>query len=244
MPARVTLRLSALTSLLCAGSRHAWFVENEVIGLADLVGPGAVVFDVGAEYGLYTWSLARLVGPTGAVHAVEPQPELARHLRRTGAALGARTVTLHEFALSAHSGEGHLSRPSRRYWPVHGRTFLSDDTTGLSSNDEFHHHTSIDVGVETLDDLVNRLGVTRLDFVKADVEGGEARLLAGAKATLERFHPTLLLELEDRHLARFDTSVAQVVDVLADLGYRPSHWEGGSWHPGIVGRDVLFRRPI
>ena len=70
MPARVPLRLSALASLLSVGSRHAWFVENEVSGLAELVGPGSVVFDVGAEYGLYTWSLAALVGPAGAVHAV------------------------------------------------------------------------------------------------------------------------------------------------------------------------------
>ncbi len=244
MPARLPLRLTALAALLGTAARHAWFVESEVSGLAELVGPGSVVFDVGAEYGLYTWPLAALVGPTGAVHAVEPQPELARHLRRTGAALGVHTVTLHELALSAQPGEGYLSQPSRGRRPVHGRTFLANDTTGLGSNDEFDRHRNIDVDVETLDELVDRLGVTRLDFLKADVEGGEERLLAGAKATLERFRPTLLLELEDRHLARFETSVAEVVDVLADLGYRPSHWEGRSWRPGIVGRNVLFRRPL
>ncbi len=243
MPARVPLRLSALAALLRAGSRHAWFVENEVAGLGALVPRGAVAFDVGAEFGLYTWTLARLVGPSGAVHAVEPQPGLAAQIRRIRAALGARNVTLHECALSEHAGSGHLSQPSRNHMPVHGRTFLADGTTGLGSNAEFHQHKSIDVGVDTLDDLVGRLGLTRLDFVKADVEGAEGRLLAGGSVTLERFHPTLLLELEDRHLQRFETSVGEVVDRLADLGYRPSHWEGRSWRPGIVGRNVLFRRP-
>ncbi len=83
----------------------------------------------------------------------------------------------------------------------------------------------------------------RLDFVKADVEGAEARLLTGAQKTLARLRPSLLLELEDRHLERFDTSAAEIVDGLAEYGYTPSHWDGEAWLPGIVHRTVLFRRP-
>jgi FkbM family methyltransferase len=238
------MRLSAAADLLRTGSRHAWFVEDEVSGLDELVGPGAVTFDVGAEYGLYTWSLARLVGPSGAVHAVEPQPELARHLGAWRRVLGADNVTVHHVALGARAGQGHLSQPSRRGVPVHGRTFLSDGTTGLGSNAEFHHHRTIGVGVDTLDALVEQLGLTRLDLIKADVEGAEGRLLDGGRDTLSRFRPTLLLELEDRHLSRFGSSVGEIVDELADFGYHPSHWEGRSWRPGIVGRNVLFRRPV
>ncbi|HEY0119202.1 MAG TPA: FkbM family methyltransferase [Cellulomonas sp.] len=244
MPLRSSRRLSALASALRGAARRAPFVEDEVLGLEGLVEPGAVCLDVGAEFGLYTWSLADLVGPSGAVHAVEPQPDLGRLLRFGRWLVGARNVTIHHLALGDQPGQGHLSQPSRGVVRVHGRTFLADGTNGLGSNAEFSRHRSIDVRVDTLDALVERLGLTRLDLVKADVEGAEGRLLASADQTLRRFRPHLLLELEDRHLDRFDTSVDEVVKRLADLGYEPSHWERDDWRPGIVGRNVLFRSPV
>jgi len=237
-------RLSALATTLRFGARRAPFVEDEVLGLGELVGPGAVCVDVGAEYGLYTWSLADLVGASGAIHAVEPQPDLGRLLGFGRWLVGAHNVAIHRVALGDEPGDGHLSQPSRGVLRVHGRTFLADGTLGLGSNAEFHRHRSIDVQVETLDSLVERLGLRRLDLVKADVEGAEARLLAGGSQTLDRFRPHLLLELEDRHLERFDTSADAVVERLKDLGYTPSHWEHDDWRPGIVGRNVLFRAPV
>ena len=243
-------RLRLLTSLLRAGARHTSFVEDEIIGLDEFVGPGDVCLDIGGEYGLYAWTLASLVGPDGIVHCVEAQPGLASVLARHAQWLGAPNVSIHNLALSDRIGTGHLSQPRRRGLPVHGRTFLADDTSGLGSNVEFHEHRDIEVPVDTLDDFVARLGLARLDFIKADIEGAEARLLAGGRSTLERFRPVLLIELEDRHLERFDTNVADVVRTLADLGYEPHHWEWdtnssskpktGIWRPGIHDRNVLF----
>lgn len=234
-------RSAALARALRWGAGHAPSVEDEVLGLDTLVGPGAVCVDVGAEFGLYTWSLADLVGPVGAVHAIEPQPDLGRLLGFGRWLLGARNVTIHHLALGDEPGDGHLSQPHRGGVRVHGRTFLADGTSGLGSNTEFSRHRTIGVPVDTLDALVGRLGLTRLDLVKADVEGAEGRLLTGSDDTLRRFRPHLLLELEDRHLERFDTSAGEVVQRLGQLGYQPSHWERDGWRPGIVGRNVLFR---
>ena len=74
-----------------------------------LESPGSVCVDVGAEFGLYTWTLAGLVGPTGHVHAVEPQPGLARLVDAERALLGAGHVTVHRGALGAAAGVGALS---------------------------------------------------------------------------------------------------------------------------------------
>ncbi|WP_251059202.1 MULTISPECIES: hypothetical protein [unclassified Streptomyces] len=62
-----------------AASRYS-FVEEEVAGLDEFVAPGDVCLDIGAEYGLYTWTLAALAGPSGGVHSVEPLPGPARWL--------------------------------------------------------------------------------------------------------------------------------------------------------------------
>jgi len=251
MPASTSRRLALTAEALRFGARHFAFVEKEILGLSDWVAPGAVAIDIGAEYGLYAWTLADLVGADGQVVVVEPQPGLARALRRNARLLGAVNVEVRSLALSDVTGEGSLSQPQRGGLPVHGRTFLADDTSGLGSNAEFSAHRSISVPVETLDNLVSELGLERVDFIKADVEGAEARLLAGGAETLRRFRPTLLVELEDRHLSRFDTTVAAVVEWLAGFGYTTSHWEpwtrggAGSWLPGIApglaGRNVLFR---
>ncbi|WP_018330352.1 FkbM family methyltransferase [Actinomycetospora chiangmaiensis] len=221
---------------------HAWFLEDEVTGLAAFVGPGSVCVDVGAEFGLYTWTLAGLVGPRGHVHAVEPQPGPAAFVEATRRLLAAGRVTVHRAALGAVAGNGALSLPRRGPLPVHGRAFLTTGAVGLGSNAEFARHDEVPVAVTTLDDLVAGAGLERLDLVKVDIEGAEATLLAGSATTLERFRPVLMLELEDRHLARFGATVADVVDELTGLDYLPRTWRG-RWAPRRVDdgcRNVLF----
>jgi FkbM family methyltransferase len=233
-----------LSRTLRAVAPHAWFLEDEVAGLERVVGPGAVCLDVGAEYGLYTWTLAGLAGPTGHVHAVEPQPGPSTFVDATRRLLKADHVTVHRTALGAAAGGGVLSLPRRRMLPVHGRAFLTTGATGLGSNEEFAHHEDVPVAVTTLDDLVGELGLTRLDLVKADIEGAEARLLDGAHLTLATLRPALMLELEDRHLARFGASVAEIVAGLELDGYAARTWHrADGWlprHPDDGRRNVLF----
>ena len=233
-----------LSRVLRAAAPHAWFLEDEVAGLAGHVGPGAVCLDVGAEYGLYTWALAGLVGPAGHVHAVEPQPGPSTFVERTRRLLRAGNVTVHRTALGDSAGGGVLALPRRGLLPVHGRAFLTTGASGLGSNAEFGRHEDVPVSVTTVDDLVGALGPDRLDFVKVDIEGAEARLLAGARGTLAAFRPVLMLELEDRHLARFATTVARVVAELEDDGYGARTWDGArGWvprRPDDGRRNVLF----
>ncbi|HEY2223611.1 FkbM family methyltransferase [Actinomycetospora sp.] len=233
-----------LSRALRTAAPHAWFLEDEVAGLAALVGPGAVCLDVGAEYGLYTWTLAGLAGRSGHVHAVEPQPGPSAFVDTVRRLLRARTVTVHRTALGAAAGGGVLSLPRRRLLPVHGRAFLTTGASGLGSNAEFDHHEDVPVAVTTLDDLVSDLGLSRLDLVKADIEGAEALLLAGAHATLATLRPILMLELEDRHLARFGASVAEIVAGLGTAGYTARTWDAErgwvSRRPDDDRRNVLF----
>lgn len=233
-----------LSRALRAAAPRTWFLEDEVAGLAEHVRPGAVCLDVGAEYGLYTWTLAGLVGSTGHVHAVEPQPGPSSFVDTTRRVLRAGNVTVHRTALGAAAGGGVLALPRRRLLPVHGRAFLTTGADGLGSNVEFARHEDVPVAVTTVDDLVAGLGLERLDLVKVDIEGAEAHLLRGACATLAAFRPVLMLELEDRHLARFGTSVARVVAELATDGYVARTWDRDrGWIPRRADdgrRNVLF----
>jgi FkbM family methyltransferase len=234
----------SLSRVLRAAAPRTWFLEDEVAGLAEHVRPGAVCLDVGAEYGLYTWAMAGLVGPAGHVHAVEPQPGPSAFVDVTRRLLRAGNVTVHRTALGATAGGGVLALPRRGLLPVHGRAFLTTGASGLGSNTEFGRHDDVPVAVTTVDDLVGALGLDRLDVVKVDIEGAEARLLSGARGTLAGFRPVLMLELEDRHLARFGTGVDRVVAGLQSDGYVARTWDvARGWvprRPDDGRRNVLF----
>ena len=81
------------------------------------------------------------------------------------------------------------------------------------------------VALTTIDDVVGTLGLDRLDFIKADIEGWELRLLHGAESTLESFRPRLLLELTSAALACAGDRLEDAFGFLAARGYRAYRFE-------------------
>ncbi|MEU4447901.1 FkbM family methyltransferase [Actinosynnema sp. NPDC050801] len=225
------VRGAAVAGALRVLARLTPFVEPELIGLRDVVRPGDVCVDIGAALGLYTVSLSRLVGPQGTVHSIEPlvfaHPALSFLLRpREG-----RNVVRHAVALGVSEGRELMSVPVRHGTPVTGRSFLTSGADGLGSNAEFADHLEVLVRTDTLDRFCAANAIDRLDFVKADVEGAELRVLQGGSETIERFRPKLLLEIEERHVLRFGYRARDVRDWLADRGYRMHAWHRNTWRP-------------
>ena len=130
-----------------------------------------------------------------------------------------RNVTVFASVLGAKPGAAMLSTPITRYGDMgyglaHIRAAAAPAETDARSVLE-------SVAVTTLDDLVRGGGFARVDFIKADIEGYEAALIAGAGATLERFRPVLLLELDAKFLERAGAALDRLWASLLDLGYIP-----------------------
>ena len=70
-----------------------------------------------------------------------------------------------------------------------------------------------------IDDVVQELGIQRVDVLKVDVEGAELYVLRGAKDTLQRFHPKVVMEVIPRHLAGMNTTVEQLFSFIKEMGY-------------------------
>lgn len=207
------------------------WVEDEVRGLDRVVSPGDVVVDVGAALGIYTCLLSRLVGPTGVVLSVEPLPGLYAPYDGWLRLRSAPNVRRYALALGAEPHTASVSVPMRRGRPVTGRAFVTTGAGGLGSNAEFAEQVEHDVPVTTLDELARRTRLDRIDFVKADVEGGELAFLRGAAATIGEFRPMVLLEVEDRHLERYGHSAGDVVAWFGERDYALSAWSQGAWRP-------------
>ena len=148
--------------------------------LYRFLAPGQIALDVGANHGVYTYSLMMC----GAqVHAFEPNPVLAERLR--GAQL--RGVTVHEAGVGAEAAQAELFVPRhRKGW--------QDDPAGRLTGGEGEGWR---FPVEIIP--IDGLDLGPVAFMKIDVEGYEAQALAGAWKTIVRDRPTVLIELEDRH---------------------------------------------
>jgi FkbM family methyltransferase len=239
------LRSAAVVGLLRLLARFTPWAEPELLGLHEVVKPGDSCIDIGAALGNYTVTLSRLVGPRGTVHSIEPlvfaHPALSWLLRpREG-----RNVVRHSVALGIEQGRDVMSVPVRHGMPVTGRSFLTAGSRGLGSNAEFTDHLEVFVRTDTLDHFVDINGISRVDFVKADVEGAELRVVEGGKETIDRFKPAVLVEIEERHVARFGHRAHDVVDFLFDRGYRMSTWHRGRWVAASIidehTRNYLFQ---
>ncbi len=85
-----------------------WF-EDEIKFLRLLLQPGHKVIDIGANYGVYTLSMAKHVGPTGRVWAFEPASTTANFLAASITANCFDQVVLEQSALSSVKGTAQLS---------------------------------------------------------------------------------------------------------------------------------------
>lgn len=189
------------------------FEPNEFAYLDRVLRPGMVFVDVGANDGYYTLFAARRVGPAGRVVAAEPSSRERAHLQRNLGRNGLDNVSVIPAAIGATSGLADLHL-------AHG-VHAGHNTLGGFAHDDVVRASLERVPIEPLDQVVARLGLTRVDFVKIDVEGAEARVIAGASKLLGSMRPTLLIEVNDKALrAQGNCAEALLATLCSDLGYR------------------------
>jgi FkbM family methyltransferase len=223
------LRSTLTTAATNALARWTPYLDTELHTLRDLVRPGDVCVDVGAAAGLYSQALSQLVGPTGTVHGIEPLAYSHPVWSRVLGAWERPNVIRHAVALSAEAGQATMRVPVGRHGQDTSRSFLDRNTHGLGSNSEFLYHDEMLVEAHTLDGFRAEMKLTRLDFLKIDVEGGELHVLHGGRQTIEAFQPTMLIEIEARHIERYAYSPDDVVQWLTSRNYRMYAWRL-RWH--------------
>ncbi len=184
--------------------------------IREMIEPGDVSVDVGANRGVYTHILSLRVGRGGRVHAVEPFPGNCEQLRTIARRRG--NITVHTVALSDLSGRAMLRVPVH-----HGHRI--DALATLEANRPWNGD-SCEVPVQTLDELLE--GERRVSFLKCDVEGHEQRVFQGAASILNRDHPIVLAEVEQRHR---DDPIETTFTFFDNAGYRGWFVAEGELHP-------------
>jgi FkbM family methyltransferase len=223
--ARSNWRVRAAHGLYRFATRLHW-AEPELLGLGALVHRGDEVIDVGAALGMYTVPLADLVGRTGRVSSFEPQRRGVFTVRLLRVLTGPHRGRVSRVALGPHDGHSTIVVPFHNGFPIFGHGHVEE---GAGDGSERGHRSH--APMTTIDHWCAEHDIARVAFIKVDVEGFEPSVIAGAVATIDRDRPSLLLEIEDRHLARYDaTADGFVAEILERWpNYRMYVWRDGSW---------------
>jgi FkbM family methyltransferase len=178
-----------------------WF-EDEIKFLRRILRPGQRVIDIGANYGVYTLSMARAVGPAGSVWAFEPASSTAALLAQSIAANDFTHVTLDRSALSSRTGTARLS--------LNENSELNELIRGGRNAGP-----SEEVPLTTLDECLQRHGWEGIAFLKIDAEGEEANIVSGGKNFFSTLSPLVMYEVKAGN-----TLHLELITAFSALGYR------------------------
>ena len=182
-----------------------WYDRAATMAVKAVLRPGDTVLDVGANYGHFTMTSAATVGPQGSVHAMEPNP--------TSFARLTMHVTLNNLAHVDVHNVGVADAPQTLTLQIPRINSGEASFTQLIYDD----YREVSCPVTTVDAIADGGPV---DMLKIDVEGFETAVLKGASRTLADNRPIVMTELIDKHLARADTSKAEVFEILGALDYQ------------------------
>lgn len=176
--------LSAIPAQELYGDSY-WYEENlweppVQLALRDLCHPGAVVFDVGANFGGLTKVMSRQVGPRGVVCAFEASPRIVDKCQRNMVFNGCSNVQVY------HTAVYHTSNQKI---PLYSGTHLNDSIYNNFRNDQ----PFCQVATIALDDFISH---TKLipSLIKMDIEGAEFDAIRGMVNSLDQYSPHLILE--------------------------------------------------
>jgi len=158
--------------------------------LTELVEPGAVFIDIGANIGRYTFPIAKLVGKDGIVIAIEPDPVSFRALIRGIELNKLKNVVALNVALGDRNDSTILCQK------------YATATPSIIEREKCR--SFVEVPMETLDNIVKKLKISRIDVVKIDVEGAEMKVLRGMVDTIRRFKPYMLVEVRSYNVNEFE----------------------------------------
>ena len=191
----------------------------ELFYLEQLIQPNFVCIDIGANVGYYSVLLSKFAGKSGHVYAVEPVPMFSRIFLKNVGKFALNNITLYQCALGPEEKEITLETPIMDGVFRHGLTKIVD----TQNNNAVQYKAQMLVPDKLFKDL------SRLDYIKCDVEGYEIALMPEMKNTIEKFKPTIQIELSSQEnksiIHQLFSSMGYTAFVLKESNLKPLQFE-------------------
>jgi len=180
--------------------KYSEFSELEVQLFRDCLKEGDSAIDVGANIGSHTIAFSQIVGKSGMVLAFEPERINFNTLCGNVAINNIRNIYCFQNAVGSKLGTIPVPELNIEKTENFGSLSLTKDYSTA------HHYT---VPMTTLDSF----GLSRVNFIKVDVEGMEIDVISGSLNTIDRCKPILYLEND-----RIENAM-ELINLVNSLGY-------------------------
>jgi FkbM family methyltransferase len=225
---------------------------NYTLAFRNLLRPGDVVLDIGANHGYYALVSVPHIQPTGHVYAFEPNRNFCKLIQGSISVNGYdQWITLEHSALSEAAGQVELVFDLN--WSGGGH--LSNEAPPGPVEDSPYSFQSESVSCIAGDDYFEGK-VDKVDVIKMDVEGAEGLVLSGMARIIDR-SPTLKIMMEwcPRMLDRYPRNTEFVASFLASRGFHcwkigsrgeliPAQWEKLKGETNLVQNLMLCRQQL
>lgn len=178
-----------------------------------LLPKNGVFVDAGANMGYFSLLAAKKVGSDGRILAIEPSSrDFIRLVDNVNINELHEVISCYKLAFSDSSGTADIM-------------IANDERSGLNTlGSDFGTKGIEKVDVEkvekiTLDDFAEREGIKNIDVIKLDIEGSEFAALSGAKNTIQKFRPAIMLGINKGSMAACGVTFEQISQWLKDMNY-------------------------
>jgi len=195
---------------------------DELYFTQKIVNKGDTVLDIGANLSYYSYFLAKRVGNTGKLLAVEPIPLFAEIWRKNMSKYKTEDITLFNCALGNEENEAvNMSIPIVNGVVRHGLTKVDGQKDEEVHDKLLEYKVPMHIG----DNLLLKENLAQLDYLKCDVEGYEQFVIPSLKNTISKFMPLIQIELNGKE------NRENVVKFLEPLNYSINILENNKLKP-------------
>lgn len=178
--------------------------------LKSCCGEGATILDIGAHIGLFSTVAAKIAGEYGKIFAFEPAPATIPVLQQT--------IRINEL--------GHLITPvNQAMGKTPGKmTFFVSDNEADNSNSliaykEDRKLNGVQVEVNTIDNFVANKKLSKINFIKIDVEGAEYDTLLGGMHVFGKYKPHAIIAIHPEPIKKKGDKLEDIYDLIEELRY-------------------------
>ena len=195
--------------IACIDSLNFLSYEEEELAMQyKLIEKNDVVFDIGGNYGWYSIHIAKKF-PLTEIYSFEPVFNTFSILKENISINDINNIKVVNIGLSNEVGEF---------------TFYCDPklTVNASLNNVSDNSNAIELicKVDILDEFVKKNNISKIDFIKCDIEGAELFALIGAKKSINIYKPKIFVEMLRKWALKFDYHPNDIISFLKELGYK------------------------
>lgn len=186
---------------------------NLIVAVNSFLHKGSTFIDVGSNMGYFSLLASSVVGEDGTILAIEPSSRDYNRLVDNVNINQLHNISPYRLAISDKNGQAKISIACEE------RSALN--TLGTSFGFKGVEKISVeDVETATIDDLVQKEKITSIDVLKVDVEGSELVALRGARNSIEKFRPVIMLGANEGALNACGVDIGELKTLLKDLRYK------------------------